>query len=183
MLIEQYSEAYKARCITRLKEWGGPVSEWECLYMYDVAENEEDKADAIDLYTCELCDCKQVRYVHVMHHSDYFEDVSVGCVCAGIMEGDILSAKEREREMKNRAKRKCNYLKREWRWRANGNCTLKYKNCWLAIMPSKFSKSGFGILCNGTSMWRYKGKTITNFLSAVHAAFDIVDPPIGGQRP
>ena len=33
MLIEQYSETYKACCIKRLKEWGAPVSEWECLYM------------------------------------------------------------------------------------------------------------------------------------------------------
>ncbi len=182
MLTEHYSEAYKARCMKRLKEWGAPVSEWECLYMYDVVEDEEDEAYSVDLFTCELCDCSQVRYVHVMHHRDYFENVGMGCVCAGIMEGNILAAKERDRAVKNRAKRKSNYLKREWRWRDNGNYTLSYKNHWLRIMPSKFKNGGFGVLCNGNRVWRYKGKTITNFLSAVHVAFDIVDPPIGGQR-
>lgn len=50
--------------------------------------DEEEDPDHIDLFTCELCDCSQVRFVHVMRHDEYFETVSVGCICAGIMEGD-----------------------------------------------------------------------------------------------
>lgn len=176
--MEQFSEAYKSRCIKRLKEWNAPLSGWECQYMYDVADGDYDAA----LSTCELCDCVQVRYVHVMHHEEYFEEISVGCVCAGIMEGDIFAAKERECEMKNRTKRKENYLKRQWRWRANGNRTLRYKNRWLTIIPSKFGNNGFGVICDGKGIWRYKGKPIGDFLTAVHAAFNIVDPPIGGRQ-
>lgn len=128
-------EVFKSRCIKRLNEWNAPLSDWKCIHTYDVKDEWED----VGLFTCELCDCPQVRYVHVMHHRDYFENISVGCICAGIMEGDILAAKEREREMKNRSKRKANYMKREWQWRANGNRTMKYKNRWLTIITSRFS--------------------------------------------
>ncbi|MDD4297288.1 MAG: hypothetical protein PHC69_10090 [Ruminiclostridium sp.] len=175
--MESFSQSYKARCIKRLNGWNAPLSGWECIYMYDVVEDSYESEDTI-LFTCELCDCSQVRYVHVMHHKKYFEDISVGCICAGIMEGNILAAKKREREMKNRAKRKANYLKREWQWSFNGNRTIIYKNRRLTIISSKFNKGGFGIICDGRSIWSYKGKRIMNHLTAVHAAFDLIDPPI-----
>ena len=174
--MEIYSEAYKSRCIKRLKEWNAPTSSWECVYMYDAA------GDGGALTVCELCDCPKVRYVHVMQHSEYFEDVHVGCICAGIMDGDILAAKERNREMKNRTKRKQNYLKREWRWGNNGSRTLRYKNHFIVIISSRFESGHYAVICGKQNVWRYKGEKITNFLSAVHAAFDLVDPPIGRQR-
>lgn len=178
--MELYSENYKKRCIKRcikrLKEWNAPLADWKCAYMYDVAEN----GDA--LFVCELCDCPGVRFVHVMRHENYFEDVHVGCVCAGIMDGDILTAKERERDVKNRAKRKQNYLQRYWQRRENGNRVLRYKNRWLTIMASQYETGGFGVLCDGQSVWRHKGRKMNHFLTAVHAAFDLVDPPIGGQK-
>lgn len=175
--LEVYSESYKSRCIKRLKEWNAPVSDWECINMYDAFGDDEEGG----LFTCELCQCPQVRFVHVMRHSEYFEDIHVGCICAGIMAGNILAAQERDRAMRNRVKRKQNYLKRKWRLRANGNRILNYKNQLITIMPSRFGHSGFGVLCGGQSMWRYQGKEIGNFLTAVHAAFDLVDPPIGGS--
>lgn len=174
--MELFSETYKSRCMKRLKEWNAPLADWECVDMYDVAEN----GDA--LVTCELCDCPSVRFVHVMRHEEYFEDICVGCICAGIMDGDILAAKERERSMKNRAKRKQNYLKRHWQQRGNGNRVLRYKNRWITIMVSQYENGGFGVLCDGQSVWRHKNSTLNHFLKAVHAAFDLVDPPIGGQK-
>jgi hypothetical protein len=116
-----------------------------------------------------------------MENIRYFEMISVGCICAGIMEGDILAAKEREKAMKNRAKRKKNYFKREWRRRADGSGVMKYKGRWLTIMPSRFSSGGYGVLFDGKSVWNHKGKRMTEFLTAVHAAFEIVDPPAGGK--
>lgn len=114
MSMYEIDSAYVRRCQKRLQEWGAPLSGWYCDYIYDVADEEEDP-DHIDLFTCELCGCSQVRFVHVMRHDEYFETVSVGCICAGIMEGDILAARERERLMKNRAKRKRNFPNRQWR--------------------------------------------------------------------
>lgn len=173
--MELYSEAYKSRCIKRLKEWNAPVAGWICIDMYDVVE---DGGDDTALSICELCDCSTVRYVHVMHHDEYFEDVKVGCICAGIMEGDILAAKERDREMKNRAKRKRNYLKREWQREGNGIYVLRYKNECLTIMPDQWGIADFGVVRKGRGVWHHKGKRIESFLAAVHAAFDLVDPPI-----
>ena len=126
MSMYEIDSAYVRRCQKRLQEWGAPLSGWYCDYIYDVADEEEDP-DHIDLFTCELCDCSQVRFVHVMRHDEYFETVSVGCICAGIMEGDILAARERERLMKNRAKRKRNFPHRQWRKNWYGNYQLTYR--------------------------------------------------------
>lgn len=172
--MEQYSESYKRRCMKKLNEWNAPITDWDCVYMYDVAE--DDGA----LFDCELCYCPKVRYVHVMRHEEYFEDVHVGCICAGIMEGDILAAKERDRKMKNRAKRKANYLKREWKKQINGSFVLRYKNRWIAIIPSHSGIGDFIVICDSQQIESYKGRKINNFLSAVHVVFDVIDPPIGG---
>jgi hypothetical protein len=98
------------------------------------------------------------------------------------MDGDILAAKGRERKMKNRSSRKKNFLKRWWERRENGNRVLWYKNRWITIMASKFEDGSYGVLLDGQSTWRYKGRVMNNFLAAVHAAFDLVDPPTGGQK-
>lgn len=179
--METFSEIHNARCVKRLNEWNAPLSDWKCIHTYDVMDG-DDKWEDAGLFTCELCDCPQVRYVHVMYHENYFEEIHVGCICAGIMEGDVLAAKERERQMKNRAKRKQNYLKRQWQRRENGNRALRYKNHWITIMASKFDNGGYGVRCDDQSLWRYKGKKIDNFQVAVHAAFDLLDLPIGGQE-
>ena len=129
------------------------------------------------MFSCELCGCESVRYVHVMHNKDYFEDVSVGCICAGVMESDILQARERERLLRNRARRKQNYLKLRWEETANGSQTLCYKGEYISIICCKTAKK-LGVVHGGKTIWKYKGKQIENFYSAVHAAFELVDPKI-----
>src|SRR5699024_12303587 len=114
MSMYEIDSAYVRRCQKRLREWGAPLSGWYCDYIYDVADEEEDP-DHIDLLTCELCDCAQVRFVHVMRHDEYFEAVPVGCICAGIMEGDIFAARERERLMKHGGQRERTVPPRHWR--------------------------------------------------------------------
>lgn len=172
--MEKLNEKYKSRCIKRLEEWNAPLSGWECDRVIDMAEG----SDCTQLQTCELCDCSKVRYVHVMQHQNYFEDISVGCICAGIMEGDILAAKDRERKMKNRAKRKANYLKRNWNKTPNGTQTLRYKNHWLAIEPDRFNQTRYQVICDGKVIGSHEGRPIVNVLKAIHVAFSIVDPPI-----
>ena len=166
--------AYLARCHKRLKEWGAPLQDWYCI---GVMDTEEDSGGS---FTCELCGCSRVRFVHEMSHKQYFEDVSVGCICAGIMEGDILAAKERERLIKNRARRRSNFLRRKWKENRWGGYQLKYKGDWISISGS--DRSQYRVNYKKKSVQMYKGKPITNFLSAIYAAFDLVDPPIRGQR-
>jgi hypothetical protein len=139
--------------------------------MYDVREDDWDAP----LHICELCGCTKVRYVHVMTHPDYFEDVSVGCICAGVMEGDILAAKERERQMRNRSKRKRSFPKRKWRQTPNG-WILTCHGEQILIGHSRHNPERLGVKYRGQCVWTYKGKPITNFLSAAYAAFNLVDP-------
>ena len=110
-----------------------------------------------------------------MENDLYFEPVEVGCICAGVMEGDVLAAKERERLMRNRAARKRNFMKKEWSNTAHG-WRLTYKRRELVIGRSRRNPDHLGVKYQGKISWTYRGKPITNFLSAVHAAFNLVDP-------
>ena len=172
--MEEYSEQYKAKCIKRLKAWGAPLDGWYCTQMYDVAD-EKDLPDDVVLTTCELCDCASVRYVHVMRNNHYFEDVRVGCICAGIMEGEILTAKDRENGLKNRARRRRNFPTRKWRTARHNVLYITYHG--QAIYISKYPHdNSYVVQCGRQTEWQYKGRPIDNFLSAAYAAFDLADP-------
>lgn len=174
MATEVYSKAYESRCIARLVQWGAPISGWRCVDTYDTADG--DSGDP-NFHTCELCNCPSVRFVHVMGHPDHSKELHVGCICAGIMEGDILGAKAREREMRNRAKRKSNFRKKSWTEKATGNFTLRYKGNRITIVPSRTGRGGYGVYYAGGSTWYRDGNRISSFADAVDVAFDLIDPP------
>ena len=58
---------------------GVPHERWTCVSVEDLVA-----PDAI----CEMCETKEIRYVHHMEHPDYWESLSVGCICAANMEND-----------------------------------------------------------------------------------------------
>ena len=174
MKKREFSSQYLAKCQRKLQEWNAPLDDWDCMC---VSDTNDDGASAYDS-TCELCGCKNVRFIHEMYHEDYFERVYVGCICAGIMEGDIIAARERERQVKNRSKRKANFMKREWKAERNGCYKLVYKTKLLRIIPTRGGI--LEVLVDGRSISTHKGKEIKNFLTAVHAAFDLIDPPNWG---
>lgn len=174
---QSLSEAYLARCLKRLKEWGAPLKDWHCVNLIDMQED-YDGGTSASFATCELCDCAKVRYVHVMDHPLYFEEVRVGCICASIMEGNFLAAKERERLMRNRHNRRKNYLKKQWTEIDRGvyarQFRLEYKGKELFIKIT--SRNLHWAFCDGRSVCRYKNRPIDNFYAAVYAAFDLADP-------
>ena len=163
---------YERRCIEALKRRNAPLEGWYCVGVYDLREEESAEYE-----TCELCGYERIRFVHVMEHYDYDDSIRVGCICAGVMEGDLLGAKERERVLRNRYNRKRNYLKKQWDVSRNGNRTLLYKNNRITIMRSHFDFGGWGIIFEGRSVWRRDNRKIKDFRSAVNVAFDLVDPP------
>lgn len=71
--------------------------------------------DDSDYESCEMCGNEKIRYVHLMEHADHPVVLRVGCICAGKMTGDYAGAREREKKLINRAKRRANWLKRKWR--------------------------------------------------------------------
>lgn len=161
------SSGYLAKCFSTLKELKAPLEGWECIQVID---HETDNS------TCELCGCTRVRYEHVMQHQEFPSVLGTGCICAGIMEDDILKAKKRERQARLRTKRKLNYLKKPWFAAADGRWGLRYKRRNLVIDTD---------ICRGQEYYRLEidgegyqwkdNKRMLSFLSAQHFAFDLMD--------
>lgn len=169
---DNMDKSYLAKCHRRLKDWGAPLYGWYCENVIDVREDDPEAP----LGECELCGCASVRYEHVMLHERYFEPVTVGCICAGIMEGDILKAKERERLVRNRSKRKKNFIKRPWRQSGRDVHFRTYRGQAVMIVGNP---GGYAVHAGAKTALVYKGRPIRDFLSAVYAAFELADPMEG----
>lgn len=156
---------YESRCIKMLKELGAPLEDWKCIAMID---------EKYPTFVCELCGCEKVRYVHKMHHVDFKEDLYVGCICAGVMEGDVLAARERDRKIKNRAKRKKYFPYRKWNLRHDGTHYLEYNGHCISITISRNGR--YCATCDKEYTWLYQNKPIMDFKNACYAAFDLADP-------
>lgn len=158
---------------------GIPQKGWTCVDMIDLGEDAEDMdfdARKAELYEqCEMCSQEGIRYVHIMEHPRYEDQLRVGCMCAEKMESDYAAPREREKYLKNRHNRKMNFLKREWEGRANGNMVLKYKGKYITIMPSKYNRFDYGVAYDGNFIWKYQGKRIKDIRTAKLVAFDIFD--------
>ena len=167
--LDDPDKKYEERCLRQLKEWGAPLYGWYCIDIVDVREDDEDAPFS----ECELCGCSQVRYEHVMEHESYFEPVIVGCICAGIMEGNILRARERERLMKNRSQRRKRFVAKGWNETIGGDLYKDHKG--IRVLLHKCS-DGYSVQVGGKMIYTYKGKRITDTLTAAYAAFDALDP-------
>ena len=91
---------------------GVPHKGWFNVGIEDVGQAHE---------TCEMCEAVEIRFVHLMRHPDYPDDLRVGCICAEHMETDRQAARSRERWKRNEAQRRANWLKRTWRVSQRGN--------------------------------------------------------------
>jgi hypothetical protein len=92
-----------------------PKSLWKC-------QDVEDLGSANLL--CQMCEREYVRYAHTMQHDNH-ENLTVGCICAGHMEGDLKSAKGRESYLHSRHQRRAKWLGSEWETSRNGNLYKK----------------------------------------------------------
>ena len=156
--------SYESKCLKKLKDLGAPLEGWTCTMMID----EEYPA-----FVCELCGCEKVRFVHVMTNPDWYTELQVGCICAGVMEGDILAAKDRDRKVKNRAKRRQYFPRRKWTHLPDGSYSIGCKGPHVTIR-----KVGERYICYSDNEYTatYHNKPITDLLSAFYAAFDLADP-------
>ena len=83
-----------------------PKDAWVC---------QEGKDLGMPSLQCGMCERETIRYAHKMSHGDFGQCLSVGCICAGHMEGDIAAAKEREKGLRNRTSRRDKWLARSWK--------------------------------------------------------------------
>lgn len=100
------------------KDPRAPHSGWTCAGVEDLGAPSG---------ICQMCGYQIIRYAHLMEHPNY-HSLSVGCVCAGRMEGDVAEAKRREAAFKNRQTRRINFCKRQWKYSRKGNEYLKVDN-------------------------------------------------------
>jgi hypothetical protein len=155
-----------------------PHKGWICIEMIDLGEDLEDldAESRQDYYEqCQMCSREGIRYVHVMEHENYSQNLRVGSKCAENMADDYINPKSREKELRNKHNRRRNFLSKEWSHRSNGNHTIKYKGYHFTIVTSKFNKHEYGVYFLKQKNWIYKGKKISTMHTARLVAFDLMD--------
>ena len=116
-----------------------------------------------------------------MENPDWPGTLEVGCICAAAMENDEFAAKERERELRNRASRRKTFMRREWNTARNGHPWIRAKGKMVFINPRW--TGGYSVyipqqLGGGEFTDRYQGRPIRDLSTAKLAAFDLIDPPL-----
>ena len=126
-------------------EWsriGVPHKGWRCIDVLDLGEDAEN-IEEIDYQQCEMCGNEKIRYVHVMKHTEYQEILHVGCVCAEKMSGDYENPRKREKTLRNKAIRRRNFNRVEWKFNASKKTySKKYKGEYITILESKYGNWG-----------------------------------------
>jgi len=163
----EMSPGYLSRCHEALKRLGAPLEGWYCSGVVDYGNA---------VFECELCGYPAVRYVHIMVHKEYPAQVQVGCVCAGIMEGDILAAKERDRQAKNRSARKSKYLQKHWEATEDNRWMIRHKHKTITVERDSFrDREYYKIDIDGDQYHWKDNNRMSSFLVAQHYIFDIID--------
>jgi len=94
---------------------------WYCFDMTDMGKHRRMQ--------CENCGYEKIRYIHHMKNAITGEELDVGCICAGHMEGDPETARERERVLRNRANRRAQFPHlKKWKRSKKGNHKIKIGN-------------------------------------------------------
>lgn len=110
-----------------------------------------------------------------MAHDDFDQKLSVGCICAGNLEGDIFAAKERERKLKSKNRRKKTFLKKEW-YEKNKTWRLYFKNQWLRIETDSFcGKEYFKVYIDGECFQWKHSQRVTTLPAAKELIFDLME--------
>ena len=93
-----------------------------------------------------MCEVQEIRYVHHMQHPDYPDELEVGCVCAGRMEENYERPRQRERNLKNAARRRQSWLQRKWKMSRLGNAYLNTDGLNITIFEKDTGSWGGRIL-------------------------------------
>ena len=98
---------------------GVPHKGWTCVAM------EDGGGRGHTMRICEMCKSAEIRYEHIMEHSDYPDALVVGCICAERMEEDYVNPRLREHKLKSAQKKRSNWVAKGWRISSRDN---PYKN-------------------------------------------------------
>lgn len=159
-----------------MAEWNRrriPHKGWQCIDVLDLGEDAESTED-IEYEQCEMCGNEKIRYVHVMKHPEYQEILHVGCVCAEKMSGDYENPRKCEISLKNKATRRRNFNRIEWRFNPiKKTYSKKYKGECITLLESKYGN--WAVFFANKQIWDYDGKKILSFEFAEKVAFEIFE--------
>ncbi len=163
----EVTEKYIRRCHKRLRELNAPLENWRCVGVVD-----GETADFI----CELCDCCKVRFIHVMVHPDYDGEIQVGCICAGIMEGNLVAAKARDDEARRKSQRRSNFRKKKWNENSKNEWSVKYKQRSVLIERDAFLGRDFYKISIDTDQYQWwDNRRIETLEDAKLCVFELID--------
>lgn len=151
---------------------GIPHKGWECIGMYDLAD--DSSGGEIEYEQCEMCGNEKIRYVHIMKHGNYPEELHVGCVCAEKMSDDYVNPRQNEGKLRRRASRKANFDRVEWKYNSQKQTySKKYKGEYITIKQTRFGN--WGIFFASKVYWDKNGKKIYTLEDAERYAFEVFD--------
>lgn len=157
-------------------EWnkaGIPHKGWTCVDVEDIAEYFDD-AEEIEYEQCEMCGRERIRFVHIMRHPDYPDELRVGCVCAEKMSDDYVNPRRAEDTLKKRAVRRKNFNRKEWSYNpAKNTYSKKYKGEYITIMQGRYGN--WGVFFAGKRIWDYDGSKIRSMEEAERIAFEVFE--------
>ena len=121
-----------------------PHKGWCLVDVIDVRENGESISETT-YEKCMMCNNEKIRYVHIVAHPDFSDNLNVGCICAEKMTNDYVNPKKLEKELRNKSQRRNNWLKKNWKISSKGNVYLKSNDNFITII--KDSKSNMYKCC------------------------------------
>lgn len=132
-----------------------PQKGWTCVDVIDLRPDTFFEDGESKYEQCEMCGYERVRFIHIMSHPEYDNELRVGCVCAEKMSDDYVGPRDRERRLRNKANRRAKWLDRAWRTSYKGNHYLNIDQSNLVVFKRRDNTWGYGI--NGKfSNWTYE---------------------------
>ena len=120
-----------------------------------------------------MCEVQEIRYVHEMWHADY-GTLYTGCICAGHMEQDLVGARQRETNFKQRLSRRVNWLRREWRISYSGNEFINTHDGFNVVVFQNGETWGARFLDKRSGFSRSSRRPYASADAAKLAAFDAI---------
>lgn len=118
---------------------------------------------------CEWCGHEQIRYVHILYHTDYKCRIKVGCVCAEHLSSDYINPKKREKYLRNRAIRRSRFVENRWLISKKGNFFRSYHGYNVVIFLSSDNEYKIKI---DNKYGKLKYRTV---LDAKNKVFDVIE--------
>ena len=115
---------------------GVPHRGWMLTDVIDVREDGQQEWET-NYETCMMCGNEKIRYVHTVEHREVDKEFRVGCVCAEKMTNDYVNPKQRENNLRNRANRRTNWIKKQWKRSKSGNYYLNIEERHILIYQDK----------------------------------------------